>query len=44
MVVFYERHLRLWTAYTVDAEGNQTGRAGYGQTKELAISDIENGT
>jgi len=44
MVVFYDRKIRLWTAYKVDADGYQVGNAGYGPTKELAILDIDNGT
>jgi hypothetical protein len=42
-VVFYDRHIRLWTAYKLDAEGNQIGLAGYGPTKESAIRDYELG-
>ena len=43
MVVFYDRKLRLWTAYKVDAEGNQLGNAVYAPTKELAMLDISDG-
>lgn len=44
MVVFYDKKIRLWTAYKTDDHGNQVGNAGYGPTKELAISDIEVGS
>ena len=44
MRVFYDRHIRLWTAYKLDSDGFQVGNAGYGPTKELAIKDIDDGT
>jgi hypothetical protein len=40
IVVFYDRSLRLWTAYKTDADGFQITNAGYGTTKEQAINDI----
>lgn len=40
LIVFYDRHLRLWTAYYVDADGYQQGNAGYGPTRDLAMADV----
>ena len=40
LVVFYDRHIRLWTAYKVDDDGCQVSNAGYGPTKKDAINDI----
>jgi hypothetical protein len=40
VIVFYDRKIKLWTAYMVDDCGNQIGSAGYGPTKKLAILDI----
>jgi hypothetical protein len=37
MEVWYDRHLRLWTAFRVDGERNQLAPAGYGITKADAI-------
>ena len=42
LVVFYDRHIRLWTAYYLDENGGQIGYAGYGPTKQKAIYDLDN--
>lgn len=39
IIAFYDRSLRLWTAYSVDADGNQCSKTGYGTSKALAIAD-----
>ena len=41
---WYDRHLRMWTLYPVDAEGNQLRQASYAPRKDLAMilkKDIE---
>lgn len=40
IVVFYDRRIRLWTAYWVDEQGYQVSNAGYGPTKRLALEDV----
>ena len=40
MVCFYDRSIKLWTAYRLDGEGNQCSKTGYGVSKKLAIDDI----
>lgn len=39
IIVFYSRSLRLWIAYYADDIGNQIGSAGYGTTKQQAMTD-----
>lgn len=34
--MWYDRHIRLWTIYPVDAEGNQLDGARYGYGKKEA--------
>ena len=41
IVVWYDRHTRLWTAIHHDAEGYQVGDAGYGSSKKSAINDLK---
>jgi hypothetical protein len=37
---FYDTHIRLWTAYVRDDEGN-AGSCGYGRSAYYAISELE---
>ena len=41
IVVWYDRHTRLWTAIHHDAEGYQVGDVGYGSSKKSAINDLK---
>ena len=36
-ILFYDRQFRLWTAYEIDAEGNQIRDTEYYPTKKLAL-------
>lgn len=38
--VWYDRHIRLWTAIRKDDASNQVGIAGYGTSKDLAIANL----
>lgn len=40
-VVFYDKSIRLWTAYYVDSKGDQVSKTGYGANRHRAIADIE---
>ena len=40
-IIFYDRYLRLWTIYPVDAEGNQLCEAGYTTDKKEAYEIAE---
>ena len=37
---FYDTHIRLWTAYARDKDGNASS-CGYGPTAQLAIGEWE---
>ena len=44
VAMWYDRRLRMWTLYPVDAEGNQLRQASYAPRKDLALickKDIE---
>lgn len=34
VIIFYDRHLRMWTVYPVDADGNQLCEAEYTTNKK----------
>ena len=36
VAMWYDRRLRMWTLYPVDAEGNQLRQASYAPRKDLA--------
>jgi hypothetical protein len=37
VAMFYDRYLRLWTAYRIDANQHQSAGAGYGVTPDDAL-------
>lgn len=37
----YDRTLRLWSAWKLDAEDNQMGECGYGGTAARALADLD---
>jgi hypothetical protein len=40
IIAWYDRSLRLWTAVYQNSDCNQIGVAGYGSSKQEAISDL----
>ena len=38
--VWFDHNIRLWVSQFKDAEGNQIGSAGYGNTQAQAVEDV----